>query len=180
MCLLSRFGRIWLCATPWTIAHWAPLSVGFSRQEYWSGLPCPPPGDLPDPGWNPHLLHLPALTGGLFTTSTIWEALVSKIRIGPGKMLSVMILVTILKCCHGGNQFLRKCFLFKKIYRKDFWINILVGYLMASQRLAKWQVWCGRLMAEIFTYNSTNVISHIICFLYYQVCDWAFNKNNDN
>ena len=39
-----------LSATPWTVAHQAPLSMGFSRQEYWSGLPCPPPGDLPDPG----------------------------------------------------------------------------------------------------------------------------------
>ena len=37
-------------ATPWTVAHQTPLSVGFSRQECWSGLPCPPPGDLPDPG----------------------------------------------------------------------------------------------------------------------------------
>ena len=41
---------VWLSATPWTIAHQAPLSMGFSRQEYWSGLPCPPPGDLPNPG----------------------------------------------------------------------------------------------------------------------------------
>ena len=40
-------------ATPWTIAHQAPLCVGFSRQEYWSGLPCPSPGDLPDPGIEP-------------------------------------------------------------------------------------------------------------------------------
>ena len=39
-----------LCATPWTDAHQAPLSVGFFRQEYWSGFPCPLPGDLPDPG----------------------------------------------------------------------------------------------------------------------------------
>ena len=46
--------------TPWTVAHQPPLSMGFSRQEYWSGLPCPPPGDLPDLGLNPHffcLLH---------------------------------------------------------------------------------------------------------------------------
>ena len=39
-----------LFATPWTVAHQAPLTMGFSRQEHWSGLPCPPPGDLPDPG----------------------------------------------------------------------------------------------------------------------------------
>ena len=41
---------VWLSVTPWTIARQAPLSLGFSRQECWSGLPCPPPGDLPDPG----------------------------------------------------------------------------------------------------------------------------------
>ena len=44
---------VWLFVTPWTIAHQAPLSMDFSRQEYWSGLPCPPPGDLPNPGIEP-------------------------------------------------------------------------------------------------------------------------------
>ena len=39
--------------TPWTVAHQAPLSMGFHRQEYWSALPCPPPGNLPDPGIEP-------------------------------------------------------------------------------------------------------------------------------
>ena len=47
----------WLFATPWTLAYRAPLSIGFSRQEYWSGLPFPSPGDLPDPGIQPGLLH---------------------------------------------------------------------------------------------------------------------------
>jgi len=47
-CVLSHFGRVQLFATPWTVAHQAPLSLGFCRQEYWSGLPCPPPGNLPD------------------------------------------------------------------------------------------------------------------------------------
>ena len=42
-----------LFVTPWTVAHQAPLSVGFSSQEYWSGLPFPPPGDLPDPWIEP-------------------------------------------------------------------------------------------------------------------------------
>ena len=55
-------------ATPWTVAHQAPLSMGFSRQEYWSGLPYPPPGDLPDPGIEPTSLTSPALAGGFFTT----------------------------------------------------------------------------------------------------------------
>ena len=47
---LSHFSRVWHCATPWTVACWSPLFMGFSRQEYWSGLPCPPPGILPSTG----------------------------------------------------------------------------------------------------------------------------------
>ena len=50
VCVLSHFSRVQLFVTLWTVALQAPLSMGFSRQEYWSGLPCPPPGDLPDPG----------------------------------------------------------------------------------------------------------------------------------
>ena len=57
-------------ATPWTVACQAPLSMGFSKQEYWSGFPCPPPGDLLDPGIKPTSLLSPALAGGFFTTST--------------------------------------------------------------------------------------------------------------
>ena len=63
-----------LFVTPWSVAHHqAPLSMGFSRQEYWSGLPCPPPGDLPDPGIEPMSLVSAALAGKFFTTSTTWE-----------------------------------------------------------------------------------------------------------
>ena len=50
-CVLSCFSRVQLCATPWTVAHQAPLSMGFSRQEYWSGFSYSSPGDLPDPGF---------------------------------------------------------------------------------------------------------------------------------
>ena len=56
--VLSHFSRVRLSPTLWTVGRQAPLSVGFSRQEYWSGLPCPPPGDLPGPGINPSLLPL--------------------------------------------------------------------------------------------------------------------------
>ena len=62
MLLLSR---IRLIATLCTVSHQAPLSTGFSRQEYWSGWPVPPPGDLPDPGIEP---ASPALAGGFFTS----------------------------------------------------------------------------------------------------------------
>ena len=56
-------------ATPWTVARQAPLSVEFSRQEYWSGLPFPPPGDLPNPGIKAASLVSPALAGGFFTAA---------------------------------------------------------------------------------------------------------------
>ena len=68
--------RAQLCPTlfrPWTIAHQAPLSVGFFRQEYWSGLPFPLPGDLPDPGVRHESLASPALAGMFFTTRATWE-----------------------------------------------------------------------------------------------------------
>ena len=73
-CILSCFCRVWLFATPWTVACQASLSMGFSRQECWSGLPLPPPGDLPNPGIKPVSLMSPALTGRFFTSSTTWEA----------------------------------------------------------------------------------------------------------
>ena len=62
-----------LFATPWTVAYQAPLSMGFSKQECWSGFPCPSPGDLPDPGTEP---RSPALAGVFFTTNTTWEVLI--------------------------------------------------------------------------------------------------------
>ena len=60
--------------TPWTVAHQAPLSVEFSRQEYWSELPFPPPGDLPDPGITHASLASPGLASVFFTISASWEA----------------------------------------------------------------------------------------------------------
>ena len=60
-CVLSHFSHALLFVTLWTVACQAPLSMGFSRQEYWSGLPCPPPGDLPDPGIEPAFPVIPAL-----------------------------------------------------------------------------------------------------------------------
>ena len=60
--------RVQLFATSWTVAHRAPLSMGFFRQEYWSGVPFPIPGDLPDPGIETVSPVSPALAGRLFTT----------------------------------------------------------------------------------------------------------------
>ena len=68
--------RVQLFATPWTVAHQVPLSIEFSRQEYWSWLLFPPPGDLPDPSIKPGSLASPALACRFFTTSSTWEALI--------------------------------------------------------------------------------------------------------
>ena len=76
-CMLSRFSHARLFVTLWTVAYQAPLAMGFSRQEYWSALPCPPLGDLLDPGIEPVSLTCPALAGGFFTTSATWEALIN-------------------------------------------------------------------------------------------------------
>ena len=79
--MLSSFSHTQLFATLWTVGCQAPLSMGFFRQEYWHGLPCPPPGDLPNPGIEPTTLRSPALAGGFFTTSATWEALIIKSKI---------------------------------------------------------------------------------------------------
>ena len=63
--MLSHFSHVQHCATS--------VTWGFSKQEYWSGLPCPPPGDFPDPGIKPVSLMSPALATGFFTTITSWE-----------------------------------------------------------------------------------------------------------
>ena len=89
--MLSRFSRVALFETPSTIALQAPLSMGFSRQEHWSGLPCPPPGDLSDPGIEPASLMSPALAGRFFTTVATREAL-KRGRLGLKPNLTAILL----------------------------------------------------------------------------------------
>ena len=72
MCYL--LSPVQLLGTPWTAALQVPLSMGFSRQEHWSMLPFPSPGDLSNPGIEPTSFMYPALAGRFFTTSTTWEA----------------------------------------------------------------------------------------------------------
>ena len=75
-CMLIHFGRVRLLATLWTVTHQAPLSMGFSRQEYWSGLPCPPPRDLPQPRQesNPCASCGSWTAGGFFTTGPLGKS----------------------------------------------------------------------------------------------------------
>ena len=71
--MLSRFSHVWFFATPWTVVHQAPLTMEFTRQEYWSGSPFPLLGDLPDPVIEPTFLTALVLAGGFSTTGTTWE-----------------------------------------------------------------------------------------------------------
>ena len=88
MCSLSRVG---LFVTPWTVAHQAPLSMKFSRQDHWRGLPFPPPEDLPDPRIKP---TSPALAGKFFTTESpekqvAYVFLILKISLWVGRIMPV-------------------------------------------------------------------------------------------
>ena len=76
MCMRTQLlSRVWLLTTSWPVAHQAPLSLGFPRQEYWSGLPFPSPGDLPTPGIEPASLASPVLAGRLFTSAPLGNPL---------------------------------------------------------------------------------------------------------
>ena len=77
--LLSRFSPVWLFATPWSVTHQTPLSKGLSRQEYWSGLWCPPPGDLPYPAIKPVSLTFSALSA-----ASLPQAPPGKFPLSPG------------------------------------------------------------------------------------------------
>ena len=68
-----HFSHVRFFVTLWTVSHQAPLSMEFSRQEYWSGLPCPPPGNLSNSGFEPMSLMSPALAGRFFITSDTWD-----------------------------------------------------------------------------------------------------------
>ena len=87
--VLSHFSRVRLFVTPWTVARQAPLSKGFSRQEYWSGVPCPPPQDLPGARIELASLTSPALADGYFTTSATWLTL--KIPTLPSRPVEILM-----------------------------------------------------------------------------------------
>ena len=123
-CMLGCFSCVWLFVTPWIITHQAPLSMGFSRQEYWSGFPYPPSGDLPNLGIEPMSLMSPALAGGFFTTSTtceahfmVWLALNLKNRLSPrcdpGNILTVDLTVCLQRIQESASWDLSRSILIK-------------------------------------------------------------------
>ena len=109
--MLSHFSHVQLFATLCTIAGWDPLSMGFSRQVYWSGLPYPPPENLLNPGIEPVSLPSPALAGRFFTTSAIWEAhLQGCFSLSPRKFIQGQIHSGLNKFSHLLSRSLPSCF----------------------------------------------------------------------
>ena len=106
-------------ATPWNVAHRVPLSVGFSRQEYWSRLSFSSPGDLPDPGIESVSLGCPALAGGFLTTSATWG------------FKFLFILLFIFGCA--GSSLL--CRLFYSCGERGYPLAVVLGLLMAVASL---------------------------------------------
>ena len=104
--MLSRFSCVQLFVTLWTVARQAPLSIGFSRQEYLSGLPCPPPGDLPNPGIKPASLISPALANRFLLYINIQYAHCSKYFY---KFSQALLLSCLFKL---GINFIKKKFFF--------------------------------------------------------------------
>ena len=80
-----------LFVTLQTVAHQAPPSMEFSKQEYWSGFPCPPPGDLPDTGVKRVFLTSSALASGFFTSSATWEGITDSMDMGLGRLRELVM-----------------------------------------------------------------------------------------
>ena len=119
VCVLHHFGRVQLYVTLWAVAHQAPLSMGFSGQEYWSGSPRPPPGHLPGPGVNPVSLssRSPASAGRFFTTSaTICNTMFWILTLD--KIIELSSNVKPFKCWKH-STFFKKITLWIKISCKD-------------------------------------------------------------
>ena len=109
---VKSLSRVRLFATPWTIAHQAPVSMGSSRQEYWSGLPFPSPGDLPDPGIEP---RSPALQADALTSDPPW-GIIHLPYISPiYKGYSLMIFSLFIELCHHCHNLILENFCHPKI-----------------------------------------------------------------
>ena len=92
---VKSLSHVQLFVTPWTVAHQAPLTMEFSKQKYWSGLPFPTPGNLPDPGIEPTSLASPELVGRFFTTAP--PALEPAHVLSPGTKLKVWVITGIIQ-----------------------------------------------------------------------------------
>ena len=131
MCVFSCFSHAWLFATLWTVAHHSSLSIRFFRQEYCSGLPCPPPGGLPDPEMEPASLRSSALAGGTFTTRAIIYTEPNKLwyatdemwsGITNGQMKTLECPLMSMKRVNG-MEAINKCIIWREIVLQTFNFN---------------------------------------------------------
>ena len=148
MCVCTQLpSLVWLSEIPWTIAHQAPLSMEFPRQEYWSGLPFPTPRDLSNPGIQPVSLRSSELAGGFFTTSATWEAYILSIH-------NIYSSVTPQKS-EGGKPNLTLWFFFQemKIFLyKLAYLTSFSGHESLSWRKTKYSDWIRYLVVNILSY----------------------------
>ena len=143
-CVLSCLSHVRLFETLWTVARQAPLSMGFSRQEYWSGLPFTSPQDLPNPGIEPVSLESPPLAGGFFTISTTWEAQTMK-SLG----------INLIKCVQYLYPEMYKT-LMREIKDLNKWKDTLCSWIgrlnIAKMLLLKLIYRCNTMPIKILTY----------------------------
>ena len=124
--------RVWLFATPWTVAHQAPLSMGILQAGYWRGLPCPPPGDLPNPGIEP---RSPALQADSLPAELPWK---------PDEysyMLAITTKVNLLNADYI-NSLIVPSGSFKFILYIGFLFSLAFEYLCSATKHYYNYIWC--------------------------------------
>ena len=143
VCVCAQFlNCVWLFVTPWTVAHQAPLSMGFSRQEYWSGLPFPPPEDLPDPGIKPASLEL---AGRFFIT---------ELKGRPILLIQYVKKINNSTC----NQFFTLLIKILLLFVLNFWslVNILclwhLSLLLATLKIWLVSIWTGCILSVKYSH----------------------------
>ena len=157
VCMRAKSLHSCLTATPWTVAHQAPLSMGFSRLEYWSGFPFPSPGDLPNSGIKAVFFMSPALAGGFFTTSTTCE--------GP---LSVCVYVNFFVC-------ISACMFHQHLHICIFiCINLYNSHIVSMTRLGHVvPTWVYVWIVSIFISVPVSLLMYILCIY------WSFPGVSD-
>ena len=129
--VLCSVGRVWLFLSLWTVALQAPVSMGFSRQEYWSWLPFPPPGDLPDPGISTFLKKW---------SSHVWVVILfSCHRWHPGLAIKILYSCTILYRVHKLQQLEQDTCMWHCM--PDTWTNHVIGHRYTGLHLWKFATW---------------------------------------
>ena len=137
VCVCARvraymLSRVWLFATRWSITHQAHLPMGFSRQEYWSGLPFPTPGDLPDPRIEPVSLGSPALADRFFITGNHLGSPLSETQSHMILPAELQVPFTVLKGTYCKSLYLRNSHIIHSYLQRHSLSYKLIGALYIS------------------------------------------------